>query len=103
LILIEPVSYLRMVLLERRARMIFTDSGGVQKEAYFGKVPCITLREETEWVETLENRCNVLVGEAQSKIVDAASNTVNVGPWQAFYGDGSAGPAILTTLMHVQR
>ena len=95
---IQPVSYLEMLLLEGRARFILTDSGGVQKEAYFLKVPCITLRDETEWQETLENGCNVLAGCCEEKILRAAESINQAGPWAAIYGDGHAGEAILDAL-----
>jgi UDP-GlcNAc3NAcA epimerase len=96
---IRPVSYLEMLLLEGRARFILTDSGGVQKEAYFARVPCVTLREETEWVETLENRCNVLTGADENAIVEAVQSDVPRGPWTEAYGSGSAGRAILLDLV----
>jgi len=96
--MIAPVSYLEMLLLEGRARFILTDSGGVQKEAYFLKVPCITLRDETEWEETLENDCNVLTGSDQAKILAAASAHKS-GPWTTVYGDGKAGAAMLSALV----
>ena len=96
--MIDPVSYLDMLLLESRARFILTDSGGVQKEAYFFQVPCITLRDETEWQETLENQCNVLTGASQDKILDAVASISRAGPWVAVYGKGDSGIDILTIL-----
>lgn len=96
--MIQPVSYFEMLLLEGRARFILTDSGGVQKEAYFLRVPCITLRDETEWRETLDNHCNVLTGACEDKILRAAQSISNAGPWAAVYGDGNAGAAILNAL-----
>jgi len=95
---IPPVSYLQMLLLEGRARFILTDSGGVQKEAYFLKVPCVTLRDETEWQETLENDCNVLAGSCEKQILAAVERTRKAGPWTVAYGDGNAGEKILNAL-----
>ena len=71
---IEPVSYLGMLKLEKNAKAILTDSGGIQKEAYWLKTPCFTLREETEWVETVKSGWNVLVGTRMKRIVKEVSH-----------------------------
>jgi len=94
---IEPVSYVQMLLLESRAQVILTDSGGVQKEAYFFKVPCVTLRDETEWQETLDNRCNVLTGTDRAAIIEAVQCRSR-GPWMTPYGHGGASDATLEAI-----
>ncbi len=70
-IFVEPVGYHRMLNLIKHAKIIFTDSGGMQKEAFWLKTPCITLRDNTEWVETVDLGCNILVGSNPSSILEA--------------------------------
>lgn len=85
-------------MLEQHARLILTDSGGIQKEAYFFGVPCVTLRPETEWVETVEGGWNVVVGRERSLIVQKA---LDIQPPQAerkAFGDRRAGERIVHTL-----
>ena len=91
--IILPQSYFDMNALIRNCRKVLTDSGGVQKEAYWAKKPCITIREETEWVETLNGRWNQLTGPNTSKILDAMSKEPNT-KWVPLYGDGNASTVI---------
>src|SRR3989442_600422 len=86
--LLDPVGYLDMVALTASARLGLTDSGGLQKEAYWLGVPCLTLRDETEWVETVEAGWNVLVGSVAETIIDAAHSFAPTASRPALYGDG---------------
>jgi UDP-N-acetylglucosamine 2-epimerase len=88
--LIDPVGYLDMVMLERSARVILTDSGGVQKEAYWLGVPCVTLRDETEWVETVEAGWNILAGTDIERILEAVRSITPPCARHVLYGDGEA-------------
>jgi len=97
--LLAPVSYVDMIVLEKNAKVIVTDSGGVQKEAYFYRVPCVTLRDETEWPETVESGWNVLAGTEAERIVDAVMKAPRPSRWENHYGDGDAAGRILDILV----
>ncbi|MBN1501067.1 MAG: UDP-N-acetylglucosamine 2-epimerase (non-hydrolyzing) [Spirochaetes bacterium] len=99
--LIDPVGFFDMLRLETACSMIVTDSGGVQKEAYFFKKPCITMREQTEWVETVESGWNILVGSDKDKILDAINNFKSSEIYPELYGNGNAGQEILDVLLKV--
>lgn len=97
LTVIDPVGYLDMLSLEVNALKIITDSGGVQKEAYFAKVPCVTVREQTEWVETLEGEANILTGTDTEKILAAVRKEVSP-TYTPLFGDGETSQKILSHL-----
>lgn len=103
LMLINPVGYLEMVYLLEHCALVMTDSGGLQKEAYFFGKPCLTMRDETEWIELVEYGGNILVGAKREKIVEAFSYVVNKGAESKeygtdLYGDGYAGERIVRAL-----
>ena len=95
---IDPVGYLDMLALQENAEVILTDSGGIQKEAYLLGVRCITLREETEWVETVQSGWNTLVGTKSEAIRDAYIHFKPSGERQQFFGDGSAADKIIAAI-----
>jgi UDP-GlcNAc3NAcA epimerase len=95
---VEPVGYLDMVQLERHACAILTDSGGVQKEAYWLGVPCVTLRDETEWVETVAAGWNVLAGADAGRIVAAVRGLAPPAARPPLYGDGHAAERVVRAL-----
>jgi UDP-GlcNAc3NAcA epimerase len=97
--LIEPVGYLDMTQLEQHARLILTDSGGVQKEAYFYSVPCLTLRPETEWRETVDSGWNRLLDADESAIVTAVSERFWPEQRPDLFGDGRAANRLVETLL----
>jgi UDP-GlcNAc3NAcA epimerase len=102
--IINPVGYLEMVYLIKNSKLIMTDSGGLQKEAFFFEKPCITLRDETEWVELIENGFNILVGANKEKILESYKNYAslfNQNYSLDLYGGGKASSIIIQELLNV--
>jgi UDP-GlcNAc3NAcA epimerase len=99
--LIEPVGYLEMIYMLQRCSLVMTDSGGLQKEAFFFHKPCVTLRDETEWVELVENGFNVVVGSNSDEIYTAYKKMMNKKPNYNIdlYGRGKASNKIIRELL----
>jgi UDP-N-acetylglucosamine 2-epimerase (non-hydrolysing) len=100
LILIEPIDFMGFLQLESNARLILTDSGGVQEEACILKVPCVTLRNNTERPETIEVGANILAGASSDKIIDCVSFMLSrENNWTNPFGDGKAGERIVNIIV----
>lgn len=97
--LIDPVGYLEILLLQQMCKLIITDSGGMQKEAYFMRKQCITLRDQTEWVETVESGWNSLVGTNRQAIVDSFTSCIMPEKHPDLFGDGNTAELILRNLI----
>ena len=101
---IQPISFLEMTMLEQSCKMILTDSGGVQKEAYFFNKPCLILRMETEWVELVENGCARITGTDPIKIIEAFNYFLNKEDrlqFEPVFGDGKAAEFICHKIVEV--
>jgi UDP-GlcNAc3NAcA epimerase len=94
----EPVGYREMTALVNSAEFILTDSGGLQKEAYWAEKPCVTLRDETEWTETVENGWNLLTGADADRITAALASPPRTASRPALYGDGKAAERMVNLL-----
>ena len=88
-----------MQALSMNAKVILTDSGGLQKEAYFHQVPCITLREETEWVETVQSGWNILAGSSKDNILNTFAAITKPDQSESLYGTGYASNQIIDSLL----
>jgi UDP-GlcNAc3NAcA epimerase len=97
--LVDPLGYMDFAALASQARVILTDSGGLQKEAYWYGVPCVTLRPSTEWKDTVELGANVLVDDDPEAIAEAAANAHMPPNRPELYGDGQAADRIADVLI----
>lgn len=96
--ILDPFGYLDFLQLQANARMILTDSGGIQKESYMLGVPCVTLRDTTEWTETVDAGWNVLVGADKKAIKEAVENFKPSGERKPLYGDGKSAEKIVAAM-----
>ena len=93
--IIDPIGYFDSIALQKSARLLLTDSGGMQKEAYWLRVPCVTLRDETEWVETVASGWNILAGADHDKIMEAVRGFKAPSVHPSLYGEGKAAEKII--------
>ena len=104
--IVDPVGYLEMVWLLDNCKLVITDSGGLQKEAYFFKKFCLTLRNETEWVELVEKGFNVLVGADKAKIIKAYKIAIDKKNFKDqkinIYGNGKASKEVINSLINYE-
>lgn len=100
--IVDPVGYLEIVYLLKNSKLVLTDSGGMQKEAFFFSSPCITLRDETEWVELVENGYNKIVGANTKKIISAFKLLINstLDFSKDLYGNGKASEVIIKNIIN---
>ena len=106
IIFISPVGYLEMIYLLQNCNLVMTDSGGLQKEAYFFNKYCVTIREETEWVELVNNGYNLLAGSDYQNIIDSYKRILlkkSIKFNDKFYGKGDAGKIIINTLLNFKK
>jgi UDP-GlcNAc3NAcA epimerase len=100
---INPVGYLEMVWLLKNCELVMTDSGGLQKESYFFEKYCVILRDETEWIELVDNNFNILAGSDEDKILNNVTLMLNkdkTGFENKLYGNGDAGQKIINTILN---
>jgi UDP-GlcNAc3NAcA epimerase len=103
--LVPPVSYLEMIALEKNASLILTDSGGVQKEAYFFKKPLVVARPETEWVEIIESGAGIIADANEARIIEAVNYFLKAGSldFPNVFGDGHAAEFICRTMLEQKK
>jgi len=96
--IIEPLGYLDFIFLQKHSEKIITDSGGIQKEAYLNGIPCITIRPETEWIETVKAGWNVLVGDKKDQLIENCLHFKPSHNRPQYFGDGNSSKKIISIL-----
>ena len=96
--IIEPLGYLDFIFLQKHSEKIITDSGGIQKEAYLNGIPCITIRPETEWIETVKAGWNVLVGDKKDQLIENCLHFKPSHNRPRYFGDGDSSKKIISIL-----
>lgn len=99
--IIDPISYFDILILLKNAKKILTDSGGIQKEAYIFRVPCVTIRNNTEWVETVESGWNIVVGANKKRLIESILSSSPIPDYNSreLFGDGKTAKKIISFLI----